>query len=454
MYEVDRMHKVYGPIVRINPEELHVKDPEFHDVLHAGNTVQRDKWLPAAQMAGTTLSMFPSVGHQLHRDRKTAAMPLFTSRAIADAEPMIREQVEKMCNIVHECFVQNKPIELGVLCIAFAVDVTFKHIHGEDFGLLKDLDRARNWRDMANAILDITPLIKQFPWAGPYIAQLPVSLLGLVNEHMANASRLQKTSYDRARKFKRELSSNPKLELDPQDAPPPTLFHIIQQSNLPPHDKSVDRLAHEAIDMSNAGGETISRTLELTIYHILSNPQVYHKLMMEIMDVMPDVHSVVPIKRLKELPWLRAVVKESLRCNALITSRLPLVSPIKPLQFHEWTFSPGTPVSDSSRDIMLNPGIFEEPHQFTPERWLDDAEKVRKLDRYFIPFSKGTRMCIGYQLAYSELYLSLATFLRTFVFELYETTYERDVKVVRDCFTAKQAPESVGIRVKVVKELD
>jgi len=140
--------------------------------------------------------VFPSVGHQLHRDRKTAAMPLFTSCAIADAEPMIREQVEKLCNIVHECFVQNKPIELGVLCIALAVDVTFKHIHGEDFGLLKDLDRARNWRDMANAILDITSLIKQFLWAGPYIAQLPVSLLGLVNEHMANASRLQKVSTD------------------------------------------------------------------------------------------------------------------------------------------------------------------------------------------------------------------------------------------------------------------
>ena len=37
--------KQLGPVIRINPYEVHIKDPEFHDVLYVGSTKGKtDKW--------------------------------------------------------------------------------------------------------------------------------------------------------------------------------------------------------------------------------------------------------------------------------------------------------------------------------------------------------------------------------------------------------------------------
>jgi cytochrome P450 len=58
-------------------------------------------------------------------------------------------------------------------------------------------------------------------------------------------------------------------------------------------------------------------------------------------------------------------------------------------------------------------------------------------------------MCIGLNLAMAELYVVLGSMLRRFDFDLYHTTRERDVDVVRDCFVGEPCMDSVGVRVKV-----
>jgi cytochrome P450 len=41
-----------------------------------------------------------------------------------------------------------------------------------------------------------------------------------------------------------------------------------------------------------------------------------------------------------------------------------------------------------------NESIFPDSYKFLPERWLDMTER-KKLDKYMVSFSKGSRSCVG-----------------------------------------------------------
>ena len=51
-------------------------------------------------------------------------------------------------------------------------------------------------------------------------------------------------------------------------------------------------------------------------------------------------------------------------------------------------------------DVHEDSAIFPDPKEFLPERWLqDDSEEGKaisaRLHRFLVPFSKGTRQCLG-----------------------------------------------------------
>lgn len=205
--------------------------------------------------------------------------------------------------------------------------------------------------------------------------------------------------------------------------------------------------------MYAAGSEGTSRVIMMGTYYLLRNPKALKWLREEIMEVMPDRDVVPPVKVLEELSWLHAIVKETLRLSALFTSRFPLLTPEK-LHFNDWIIPPKTPVSMTARSVLHDPSIFPSPETFSPERWLQCGSRHRNLDRYFVPFGKGTRMCPGMDLAYAEIYLALTMIVRRFEFELFDTVPERDIKIVRDCFMGEAQLGTLGVRVKVTKVLE
>lgn len=101
--------------------------------------------------------------------------------------------------------------------------------------------------------------------------------------------------------------------------------------------------------------------------------------------------------------------------------------------------------------MHTNERIFPEPSVFRPERWLGDPkgpDGVKPLTNYLTTFGRGTRMCLGLNLAHAEIFIGLATLFRRHEFELFETT-RRDVDFHTEYLKAAPWPGSKGVRVVV-----
>jgi cytochrome P450 len=189
---------------------------------------------------------------------------------------------------------------------------------------------------------------------------------------------------------------------------------------------------------------------------------VLRKLKAELLTAIPGLSKSLPLSALEQLPYLTACIQEGLRLSCGVSSRLQRICPDEDLLFNDgkkqWTIPRGTPVGMTSTLVHYDPSIFPSPKSFRPERWIENP----RLDKYLIAFSKGSRQCIGINLAYAELYLALATIFRRYgskdtrgegdlgIFELYETT-DKDWEIVGDGITPLMVPESKGIRIRVLK---
>ena len=222
-----------------------------------------------------------------------------------------------------------------------------------------------------------------------------------------------------------------------------TVFHELINSDLPSEEKTLPRLVDEGQTMIAAGQETSSFFLKTTTYHILANPEIHSKLKAELRQAIPDPASIPPLAQLEQLPYLHAIIQEGHRLSYGVVGRLQRISPDKPLQYQDWTIPAGTPVSMTALLQHMDPSKFSNPTTFSPDRWLNSPDKAEK---YLVPFSKGTRQCMGINLATAEIYLTLATVFRRFDMELYETT-ARDAEIAHDYFIPHGHADSKGVRV-------
>ncbi|KAI8047858.1 cytochrome P450 [Syncephalis plumigaleata] len=67
--------------------------------------------------------------------------------------------------------------------------------------------------------------------------------------------------------------------------------------------------------------------------------------------------------------------------------------------------------------MQRNEQVFPDPLASKPERWIDaDPKQLEVMRQHFMPFIIGPRACLGRNLAWMELRLTLAEVLRRFTF--------------------------------------
>jgi len=93
--------------------------------------------------------------------------------------------------------------------------------------------------------------------------------------------------------------------------------------------------------------------------------------------------------------------------------------------------------------ICRDPGIWENPELFMPERFLEGDIDLKGRNFELIPFGAGRRMCPGMPLAYRMVHLMLATLLHSFNWKLAHGLNPKDVDM----------EEKFGISLKKVKPL-
>lgn len=229
----------------------------------------------------------------------------------------------------------------------------------------------------------------------------------------------------------------------------PTLFHHLLQSNLPQHEKTVEHLSQEGVSVVAAGSDTTGIALTVTTFHLLDNSDILARLKNELIEALPDPQATPAWSDLEKLPYLSAIIREGLRLAHGPSNRLPRVSRTT-MKYGSWTIPPNTPISMSPMLIHENETIFPNHRKFLPERWLEPNNG--SLNKYLMAFGKGPRACLGMNLAYAELYITLATIFRRFRFELFETGRE-DVDAEHDFMVPFPRLDSKGVRVLVkVKE--
>lgn len=162
-----------------------------------------------------------------------------------------------------------------------------------------------------------------------------------------------------------------------------------------------------------AGSDTTMVSLTWALSLLLNNKEALRKARQEL-DAIIGRDRQVKENDLKDLPYIQAIIKETLR----LYPSSPLSLPHEAME--DCTISyhveKGTRIHFNLSKIQRDPKVWEDPDVFRPERFLTTHKDVDVRGKNFelIPFGSGRRIFTGISMALQVFGLSLASFLHGF----------------------------------------
>ncbi|KAL4879870.1 cytochrome P450 [Aspergillus karnatakaensis] len=434
VHTLEGLRGEYGEIVRTGPNELHFFTPAAYLEIYNPNN-RWDKEESLYHSFGEDRSSFGYLTYREAKERKDAMSRRFSRKAIQDGQKIVGGIIVNLCKTFEKN--SSTPVDLFYAFRCMSMDV----ITYLCFANSVDAVHTPNYKAPIILAMDASMRVfvrfKHAAWYKNMIVNCPPSLSKILSPSTAGLVDLQtllKAQID-------EIATDPsKLEKLPHAT---TVYHELlrpdaYRSGTVP---SKESLYEESQALMFGGADTTGATLMHGSFYILSRREVYGTLKEELRAAWPDVHGSAPTwEELERLPYLTAVIKESLRISPGVASPLPRVVPASGAVIDGTPIPGGTIVAHASHFVHRNAEIFANPDEFIPERWM--GEEGKKLDKWLLSFSRGPRSCLGQQLAWAELYLCYAHVYRKFDVEM-DASSPKELKW-KDCFL----PDYIGSHLK------
>ncbi|CAK3994067.1 Averantin hydroxylase [Lecanosticta acicola] len=409
------MHEKYGETVRIAPDELSFTNPEaWPQIYNARPQLQKtdyhfspngDLRLPPSMITA------PDAEHM--RLRRLAG-PAFLNSGVAEVEPVLQEYTDLLCKQLTVASTEGSQnmVEWFLWTLN---DVIGQLALDQDFECLK-LRRMHPWPQFMLRVLKQVATITQFRRfhipLKPLMALMPRRAL---EERMnffqtafsAIAKRLAKENEEQAAPANGNTKKRDIVGL------------MLREM------KNGDRLSDAEITANSilvvgGGAETTSTCLSAALYYLCKTPRVMQKLKDEIRSTFASSDEIT-LKATAELPYLKAVIDESLRIFPVASYITPRVAPEGGHIIDGKIIPGGTYVSMGQWFMGRSDRFFDNAKEFRPERWTDaqvQSVSGKRGDEILRPFSLGPRNCIGKLLALAEARLVTAKLIWHFDPEL------------------------------------
>lgn len=396
---VHDLHKRYGPIVRLSPREISVSDPEYIKTIYTGNY---DKSTFYGQFgAFNRLNMFSSLTRAPHVKRRKLLNQFYSKSSVAS--PAIEARTQKRIADTMNYIVNNRSpaVECYNLFHALAMDTVTNFLLGDGNGstFLKTGDWSMiEFYRLQSAMWFWVTLMPRFY---DYVIDKATSI---------------------AVKSTALWCKESTLETETKTPEPESVLGQLHKNGI----TGLDACA-EVQDHSAAGHETTGATLSFLTYHLSTNPEIQEKLHKELVTTFGGTRSekeisALPYKDVDSLPYLNGVVMETLRLYSAIPGAEPRVVPSSGMKVNDSgsTMIPGgTIVSIQPWTVHRDPSVYTDPLKFDPERWINSPpDQLKLMNRNFMAFGAGVRMCIGMNLALQEVKLIVASIYRTYKTEV------------------------------------
>lgn len=167
-----------------------------------------------------------------------------------------------------------------------------------------------------------------------------------------------------------------------------------------------------------AGTDTSAKTMEWALAELINNPKVMEKARQEIDSVTKKKSRLIQESDLPNLPYLQAIIKETLRIHPTV----PIIEreSSENCNIYGYEIPAKAILFVNLWSMGRDPNIWEKPLEFKPERFINEYNKFDVWGKNYqlISFGTGRRVCPGASFALQFVPTNLATMIQCFEWKL------------------------------------